>query len=173
MEPPAGEGEAGNDRPPSQHASARLSYALAAADISDYAAAVVPTSGDKLATPGSFITQARRARTMALDLLVRAVMLERARGNSWKQIAHAYGQSEEWVKARYGPVEAEWLQLLNGGPVEDFETIDMATLIKDLPISDDEIHDTAARLDEWCDQRRDRNTPTQPALRLVSDGLAG
>ena len=159
------------ERPLTEHAAARLGYALAASGISDYTAAVVPTTGDNLATPGEFITQARRARAMAMDLLVRAVLLERARGHSWKQIAHAYGQPEEWVKSTYEPVEREWLMWLQGDSIDSFETIEMPAIARDVPASKEDIIRTAERLDEWCDRRQDQAAP--PNLRLVSDGLAG
>lgn len=163
------------DQPLSQHAAARVSYAMAAAEISDYAAAVVPTSSDRLAEPGEFITQARRARTMAMALLVRAVLLERALGHSWKQIAHSFGYAEEWVRATYEPVESEWLASLNGVPSTQYETIEMASMmlpLRDVPVTEIEIRKTAAELDAWCERRRDQNTPS-PTPRLVSDGLAG
>lgn len=169
---PASDDHAGPERPLSQHAAARVGYALAAADISDYTAAVVPTSGDNLMLPGEFITQARRLRSMAMGMLVRAVLLERAQGHSWKQIAHAYGQTEEWVKGTYEPVELEWLEWLNGAPADGFETVEMAALISDVPTDEPEIRRTAARLDDWCARRRDSDV-TPPNLRLVSDGLAG
>lgn len=159
------------DKPLSRHAAARLGYALTAVEISDYTAAVVPTSSDQL-VPGEFITQARRARTMAMELLVRAVLLERALGHSWKQIAHAQNQPEEFVKEQYGPVEQEWLAQLNGGSPSEAETIEMAHLLQDVPLTEQEIRETASKLDIWCDRRRDQNQP-KPTLRLVSDGLAG
>lgn len=162
------------DKPLPQHAAARVSYAKAAAEISDYAAAVVPTSSDNLAEPGEFITQARRARTMAMALLVIAVLLERALGRSWKQIAHAYGQSEQWVRATYAPVEAEWIDSLNGRAAAEYETVEMASLIaglREIPVTDIEVRKAAAELDAWCERRRDQNMPS-PTTRLVSDGLA-
>jgi hypothetical protein len=160
------------ERPLSRHAAARLGYALASVEISDYTAAVVPTSNDKLADPGEFITQARRVRKMAMELLVRAVLLERALGHSWKQIAHAHGYSEKWVREKYEPIEQEWLALLDGAPPSEAGTIEMAYLMTDVPLTDTEIRETAAELDAWCYRRRDENSP-EPTLRLVSDGLAG
>lgn len=156
----------------SKHAAARLGYALAAAEISDYAAAVVPTSGDERMLPGEAITQARRARTMAMEMLVRAVLLERAKGRSWKQIAHAHGYSEQWVRDQYEPVERDWLARLDGAPPAEAESIEMVHLLQDVPVTEAEIREAAAKLDAWCDRRRDENDPN-PTLRLVSDGLAG
>lgn len=160
------------ERPLSRHAAARLGYALASVEISDYTAGVVPTSSDRLRPPGEFITQARRVRKMAMELLVRAVLLERALGHSWQQIAHAHGYTEQWVREQYEPVEQEWLAMLDGGQPAETATIEMAHLLTDVPLTEAEIRETAAELDAWCDRRRDQNAP-KPTLRLVSDGLAG
>jgi hypothetical protein len=154
-----------------------VAHALAARETSDYTAAVVPTSSDRLAEPGEFITQARQARKLALALLVRSVLLERALGRSWKQIAHAFGYTEEWVRAQYEPIEQEWLAKLSGEDPPHSGTIEMSVLLsQNEPLTDDEIRKTAAMLDGWCVRRRDLDLPPDDpgsGPRLVSDGLAG
>jgi hypothetical protein len=166
------------EKPLPRHAAARVTHARAAADISDYAAAVVPTSSDRLAQPGEFITQARQARKLALTLLVCAVLLERALGHSWKQIAHAFGYPEEQVRAQYEPVEQAWLSELRGvRPLLSEPVVEMSLFQHKMPVTDAEIRDTAAMLDEWCRRRQDLDYLTagdnSPGPRLVSDGLAG
>lgn len=160
------------DRPLPRHAAARIGYALTAVEMSDYAAAVVPTSNDQLAVPGEFITQARRARQMAMEMLVRAVLLERMLGRSWEQIAHAQNQDAAWVRGQYEPIERDWLRKLSGDEPATPESIEMVHLLHSVPITEAEIRQKAAELDAWCDQRRDQDSP-KPTLRLVSDGLAG
>jgi hypothetical protein len=169
---------ASSDEPPAvenslpQHAAARVGYSATAAEISDYTAALVPNSEDHLHVPGAFITQARRVRTLSMALLVRAVLLERSLGHSWKQIAHAHGYDEEWVVAQYGPVEQEWLQALNHGAASEYETVEMAGLIKDVPESLEEINALAEELNAWCERRRDADADPR-SFRLVGDGMTG
>lgn len=161
------------NEPPSQHAAARIGYSATAAEISDYTAALVPNSEDHLNVPGAFITQARRIRTLSMALLVRAVLLERSLGHSWKQIAHAHGYDEEWVKAQYEPVEREWLQALGlEDASEAYETVEMVALIKDVPASQEEINELAQQLNDWCERRRDADAGPR-TFRLVGDGMAG
>lgn len=161
------------ERALSEHAAARVAYAVAAVELSEYAAAVVPTSSDSLADPGEFITQAKQGRKLALILMMRAVLLERAKGRSWKQIAHSFGYTEEWVRAEYEPIEREWLAWLSGHD-EPAETIAMAMLLPshNVPRTEVEIRATAAMLDEWCRQRASVQDP-EPGQRLVTDGLSG
>lgn len=169
------------ERPLPRHAAARVTHALAAREISDYTAAIVPTSSDRLAQPGEFITQARQARKLAMALLISAVLLERALGHSWKQIAHAFGYAEEWVQATYGPVEQAWLAKLRDEEPEIAGPIEMALLFPqdNAPLDEATIRETAASLDEWCRRRQDLGDYLDatddggPAPRLVSDGLAG
>jgi hypothetical protein len=97
-----------SEQPLVEHAAERVAFGLAARDISDYAAALVPATTDRLARPGESITQARQLRRMALDVLTYAVLLERVQGRSWTQIAASLGESEEYTRGRWIPVEQEW-----------------------------------------------------------------
>lgn len=163
-----------SQKPLLQHAAARVAHARAAADLSDYSAAIVPTSSDRLAEPGEFITQARQARKLALAMLQRAVLLERALGHSWKQIAHAFGYTEQYVRDEYAPLEEEWLSWLRGEKSADDSVTTRILNFNAKPISEVSIRRTAADLDAWCDQHRpmDHDSPA-PGPRLVSDGLTG
>jgi hypothetical protein len=163
-----------SEQPLSTHAAERVAHAMAAAEVSDYTAAIVPTASDNLAQPGEFITQARQARKLALALLLRAVLLERALGHSWAQIAASYGYDEEWVRARYEPLEREWLTKVRGGHAPSIENIDTALLmmpLKDVPVSDHDIRAVAAQLDDWCERRREWDTFPDASTRPVTDGL--
>jgi hypothetical protein len=133
----------------------------------------VPTSSDSLADPGETITQAKQARKLALIVMMRAVLFERAKGRSWKQLAHSFGYTEDWVRGEYEPIEREWLAWLSGHN-ESTTTIAMAMLLPshNVPRTEHEIRATAATLDEWCRQRSSVQDP-KPGQRLVSDGLSG
>lgn len=152
-------------RPLVTHAAERVGFAITAAEISDYTAALVPATTDQLATPGENITLARQVRLLSLDLLTRAVLLERALGRSWLQIAAALGETEAYTRGRWEPVEEEWHR--DDKFTAKRRHIDDMLLLprRHVPVTDDEIRKAAEILDEWCIARRD------PDFRGPDDGL--
>lgn len=160
-----------HDKPLIGHAAERVGFAITAAEVSDYTAAIVPATTDRLAEPGESITQARQVRRMALDLLARAVLLERAQGRSWSQIAAALGESEEYTRGRWVPVEEEWRR--DDKFAERRKTLDESLLLprREVPTTEEAIRKAAAILDEWCVARRDPTIPTSAHQQPVTDGI--
>lgn len=160
-----------HDRPLVEHAAERVGFAITAAEISDYTAALVPATTDHHAIPGESITQARQVRRMGLDLLTRAVLLERAQGCSWAQIAAALGESVEYTLGRWVPVEEEWRR--DDKFSDRRKTIDESLLLprRAVPTDDAAIRKAAAVLDEWCVSRRDPTIPSSEVQQPVTDGI--
>ena len=101
----------------------RVAFAEQAAQVSDYTRALVPEGiGEEDSRPGEYIVFARRARAHVNELLQRAVMLERARGASWEQIAAALGHPVDWVRETYEPAYERWL--VEGGAPWQLEEVD-------------------------------------------------
>lgn len=158
------------------HAASRIAFGDNARDISDFAAALVPTFSDAYAHPGEFVTQARQLRKMTVFLMSWAVLLERDRGASWSEIAAACGQDETWVRARWQPAEIRWLAMRRGevDPPENLEEL-LELPPGDLIIDEADIRKEAELLDAWCARRAaaaDLTVDDSPeARRPVSDGI--
>jgi hypothetical protein len=136
-------------------AAARVAFSVMAREISDFAAAMVSTVGDSHARPGEFVTQVRQLRKMHVWMTIRTVILERARGSSWAELAAAMGYTEAWVRATYEPAEQRWLAILEGREVPEPQTISEALELppNSVPVIEDDIRAAAAELDDWCRQR--------------------
>ena len=163
-------------------AAARVAFSGTARQVSDFAAAMVSTTGDSHTHPGEFITQVRQLRKMQVYLTTRAILLERARGTSWPELAAATGISEGWLRANYEPAERRWLAILEGNPLPEPETLDEALELPppdeplgDMPVEDEDVRKVAAELDDWCRHRAasivavpsEERTPGRP----VSEGI--
>lgn len=167
------------DPPPPllESAAARVAFSLAAREISDFAAAMVSTFGDSHARPGEFVTQVRQLRKMHVYMMTRTILLERAKGVSWAELAASYRASEAWLRATYEPAERRWLAALRGEPLPEPETISEALELPpdDVPLEEEEIRKAAADLDEWCLHRADSivTVPSEEVLpsRPVSEGI--
>lgn len=130
-----------------RRAAARVYYAQVAAATSDYARALVPVVGKDDMIPGSYIQQSRQLRKWALEVQAAAVLVERTRGATWRQIASAFGYETEWVRARWEHVVQAWY---DNQPVEvDGLLIDW--LIPP-PTNDAEARKAAEQIDLWCAQ---------------------
>lgn len=143
---------------------ARVYFGQAAAGASDYARALVPTHGEEHMRPGEFILQARRFALWSHEVTQSAVLLERANGATWAQIAAAFGYEEEFVKARWAPVERAWLE--GSSTSELAEGITVESLVE-APTGRAEAIKLAEKLDAWVKQVAE----TEPNTRPVSDGL--
>jgi hypothetical protein len=127
---------------------ARVYYGQAAAGASDYARALVPTRGEEHMRPGEFIQQARRFNLWAHEVMQSAVLLERAYGASWAQVAAAFGYTEDYVKARWEPIEQAWL---DGSVAELAEGLTVESLVEP-PSTRGEALKIAEQLDQWVRQ---------------------
>jgi hypothetical protein len=114
-------------------AIARVAFGEAAREASEYARRLVPTVGDEQVRPGETIRAARQLRLLALNLVERAIVVERRNGASWVQIADAMNLPVDLALQRYQdlPLDAEH--------PEDA-----------VPICTDSTHERAAALDLWC-----------------------
>ena len=68
---------------------ARVAFAVAASEVSDYARDLVGDVAAPPAHPGALLRQVRLLRVADLTLLDRAVIVERLSGASWDDIADA------------------------------------------------------------------------------------
>lgn len=81
--------------------------AVAARENADYARGLVGDISTPM-LPGERIRAARRLRVLALTVLDRAVLIERAAGCSWEEIARALGLSVDETRARYEETWQVW-----------------------------------------------------------------
>lgn len=159
------------------HAAARIVFGDNARDISDFAAALVPTFSDAYAHPGEFVTQARQLRKMTVFLMTYSILLERDRGASWSEIAAACGQDETFVRGRWEPAENRWRAMLHGAPLDAPETLEELLELPpvDLDLDEASIQKEAELLDAWCARRAAAANLTVDdgprARRPVSDGI--
>lgn len=163
-----------DDLPLVSHAAERIGFGSTAAQISDYAAALVPATTDRHAAAGEAIIQARQIRRMGIELLARAVLQERASGCSWTQVAASLGETVEYTRGRWEPVEREWLRLRSGELSIIEPTFDQRLLLPrgEVPVTEADIRKMAAVLDEWCVARRDASFAQEGGNRRpVTDGI--
>lgn len=66
---------------------------------------------------GTMIAAARRIRVDANTAVTYAVLAERASGASWREVATALCEDEEFVREHYGPIEQRWLAGGGVGPL--------------------------------------------------------
>ncbi|MCX5070840.1 hypothetical protein OOJ91_33890 [Micromonospora lupini] len=92
----------------SLRAQARLAHVDAVRDAAEYLIQQAPTSTDQHAAPGEYITAARRARLLALQLLDRAVLLELSAGATWDVVADRLSWPLDTVLARYEDMWKAW-----------------------------------------------------------------
>jgi hypothetical protein len=126
----------------------RVAFAEAAAQVSDYTRALVTEGiGEEDSRPGEYIVFARRARAHVNELVQRAVMLERARGASWEEIAAALGHPVEWVRDEYEPAYERWL--VEGGAPWQLEDVE-GRRVDSQPPPPSVAQTTRARLRRWA-----------------------
>jgi hypothetical protein len=158
-----------------KHAAARVAFSMDAREMSDFAAALVPTGSDSYAQPGESIIQARQIRKLSAHFLTRAVLWERSRGVSWPEIAAAVGQSESWVRANWEPAEQRWLAYLtDDGEIPPPQSIDEALHLPpgDVPTKDSDIRKAAELLDDWCLRHNATSSlPIDEPAHPVTDGI--
>lgn len=140
---------------------ARVYFGQAAAGASDYARALVPTIGESHARPGEYVQEARRLQVWVLEVMTAAVLVERANGASWAQVAAAFGYDEDFVRGRWAPVEQAWL---DGENVQLGDELVIDSFI-DAPTSHAEATKAAELLDMWV--RRENPSHARP----FTDGL--
>ena len=79
----------------------RLAYSYANHDLSDAASRLVPTISDDQLASGELLSRALALRSIADDAILLAVVCERERGSSWRQLGDAIGVSRQTVHERY------------------------------------------------------------------------
>lgn len=142
---------------------ARLAYASAAREVSDYARGLVGDTATPM-LPGERIRAARRLRVAAATALDRAVLIELVDGTSWLEVADSLGLSEQTTRDRYGPTVTRWLQ-------DQPPAIDLAVygdFTTGMTVDPDPAG-TAASIDAWY--RRHAEPWEQPESQPVSRAL--
>ena len=91
-------------------ARTRIATAVAAREASDFARGITDLAAGDF-TPGSLTAAATRLRLLALAVLDRSVLAERAAGATWAEIAAAHTLNEDGVIARYDGVYARWVAI--------------------------------------------------------------
>ena len=154
----------------SPEARARLAYAAAAREVSDYARGLVGTIGD--AIPGTQrIRDARELLVAAhtvkdLATLVAALDSNLDAEGTWDAIAHALGLPEHEARRRYEPVIERWEQQLPAGELDATIFGDWTTGLRHDP---DPIG-TAEAVDEWYRRHREPYDPeaASPVVEALS-----
>lgn len=144
-------------------ARARLAFAVAGREASDYARGLVGDVGSPQ-LPGERVRNARRLRLLALSVLDRAVLIEALTGTSWAEIAEALAMPEDEVRRRYEATVEQWARELPAAMLD-------ATIYGDLTTGLRHDHDpegTAAAIDAWYSRHAEpwegADTPVQRAL---------
>jgi hypothetical protein len=144
---------------------ARIAQAVAARETADFARGLVGDVATPM-MPGERIRKARRLRLLALTVLDRTVLIERALGASWAEIADALARSEDAVRDTYEEVFERWAANL---PPEGMD----ASIIGDFTIGlrpDMDPLGTAESLDLWYERTRDDwdSSDQHPVTRAVT-----
>jgi hypothetical protein len=134
-------------------AAARAALSAVARTISDFAAALVPTAGDELATPEDWANSARRMSMLALEYRLRSLAmvmqdLERQGFDddaAWIRAATAFGYASRvaWFRDEFEDAYRSWV---NGEPRSWHPEWIRAHLGMNFDGDPDEL---ARELDEW------------------------
>jgi len=89
-----------------QYPARRADYERVTSEVAAYANALATDAGKK-SEPGERLLRVRELRTKGLEALTAAVLLERAEGASWSNIARALGMDESFVRARWEDFERD------------------------------------------------------------------
>ncbi len=123
---------------------ARIAYAVAARESADHARELI---GDlpSFLRPGERLRAARALRVLSLTVLDRAVLIERAEGQSWAAIGEVLGLSEAEARARYEETYAAWMRDAPGAAPGPTAVGDFALGLR----SDQDLAGTAESVDQW------------------------
>lgn len=121
------------------HARTRLALATAARESADLAYGIV-TDLPTTMVPGERIRTARRVRLQSFALVDRAVLVEKANGASWEEIAAALSMTVADTIATYGDTYETWL----AGEYDDDPLSDHVG-----GLADEDVLGTAQTLDAW------------------------
>jgi hypothetical protein len=151
---------------------ARVALSEAAAFAADALRDLVTTAGEKDEyIPGDFTSRGRAVRSVALAVLHRCVVADRARGATWEQIADAYGMSVDSVEEIYA---VDYGLFLEGIDVEPGVPVGMSPPV---PAASTDPVQAAADLDRWhlaaAPHRPHVTGQRKGAHHPVSDGLPG
>jgi hypothetical protein len=142
----------------------RVALALAAADLADHAAAIVPTDTDRAGHSGEMLACVAQLASAAQEMLALAIAYERRRGASWEGIGEALGVSKQAAHSRYAADVAAYDHALL-----------MAWLTGDAHypgVPAGAIDAAASALDRWLSDRRPRRGRTPDQVPSVTAGLA-
>ncbi len=143
----------------SRASRARVAFALACKNLSNYARGAVPTNSDRHVRPGEFVEMAARVVSDAQHALQLAAVLERERGTSWEDIGDALEISKQAAHGRFAGAHERWRQQLAEPWAPDRGELgaeDPATWTR--------------RLDEWVIRHREHTDP-DPGEHPVSGNL--
>ncbi|MBD2829901.1 hypothetical protein ID875_21290 [Streptomyces globisporus] len=137
----------------SPKALARLALSYELRELADRAAAGVPTGSDEYDEPGEEVAEAFALVHQAQEVLVRAVLYERARHTSWEAIAEQLDMKKQSAHERYREAEQTWKDALH----EPFNPIPPGARF---PYNYLRLHEAAYEpikagrdLDEWAQER--------------------
>ena len=150
--------------PLSRRALARLALSTAARDLSDKARHQVPSRFDEHSRIAEAVSEAVSIVAGAQEVLERAVILERERGASWREIAEACGDlGEQAARERFGEAVDTWRQALHGPRSGDGTP--------GFPEAVENFASSAADLDAWVVRHREPWDVGGGDLRPVSAAL--
>ncbi|MFB7649443.1 hypothetical protein ACFC0S_15700 [Streptomyces sp. NPDC056084] len=137
----------------SPKALARLVLSYELRELADRAAASVPTGSDEYGEPGEEVADAFALVHQAQEVLLRAVIYERAKHTSWAAIAEQLDMKKQSAHERYREAEQEWKDALH----EPFNPIPPGARF---PYEYLRLHEAAYAplkagrdLDEWAQER--------------------
>ncbi|WP_067828348.1 hypothetical protein [Actinomadura kijaniata] len=140
----------------------RIAVSVAAAEVSDLAAQLVPTYADEWESRPAASEYARRVREAAEHLVALAVASDRRRGASWTQVGEALGISRQAAHERYDPLVRE----LDEAAVIWWLTGRTLTAHGQVPDGYADPVEAAERLTRWVGQ----HPATAPALPRTDPG---
>ncbi|GAY07128.1 hypothetical protein [Pseudonocardia sp. N23] len=94
--------------PLTARAAAELAFAAAAREVSDVARSLLPTGSVRTSYAGTLVADARRLHALAGRALAAAVVVERADGTPWPDVAEATGEDPDGVRAHWEPLVVRW-----------------------------------------------------------------
>lgn len=150
----------------SRRSRARVAFALACQQVSDYARHAVPTRSDGYARAGEYVEMGARLLSEAQQVLELAVILEREKGTSWEDIGAALDITKQTAHERFSAAFQRWRARLAEPWVPDRGGL----LSLQLQDGAEDPEKWARVLDDWVLRHRERSD-VDPGEHPVSGNL--